>query len=325
MKAAFYTRNGPAHEVLTLGDRPRRAPSEGEVLVELRCSGVNPSDVKSRAARPLAGAYVIPHSDGAGVIAEVGPGVEASRIGERVWLWNAQWQRADGTAAQTVTLPAAQAVPLPEAAAFEVGACAGIPLLTAIQAVAFATEQGAASILVTGAGNAVGHYVCQLAQQRGMHVIGTASDQRAELVTETGATRVNYQTGDLADAVREANDGQPVDAIVDMDFSSTAGLLQEAVLKPHGSVICYGSNDMTQVPVPFRDLLFNSYALRFFLVYTLTEAQRAAALQVAQEALQSGRLITRIDGRFALDQIAEAHQRVETGAALGNVVIDLGA
>ena len=105
MKAAWYSRNGPAREVLEVGDLPRPAPQAGEVLVELHASGVNPSDVKSRVGRPIEGGVIVPHSDGAGVIAEVGPGVPPDRIGERVWIWNGQWLRPFGTAAQFIALP----------------------------------------------------------------------------------------------------------------------------------------------------------------------------------------------------------------------------
>ncbi len=324
MKAAFYENNGPARDVLVIGEKAVRQPAGGEVLVRVCASGVNPSDVKSRAARPLTGDYVIPHSDGAGVIEAVGDGVTPSRVGERVWLWNGQWKRVDGTAAEYITLPSDQAVPLPDGVAFDVGACAGIPLLTAIQAVEFAKHCNAQTILVTGAGSSVGHYATQLASRSGMKVIGSASQRRAAMVTDAGAEAVvDYRAENFPRAILDANDGKAVDAIIDMDFSTSINLLRQAVLSPHGTLICYGSNDMNEIPVPFRDLLFNSLKMNFFLVYELTAEQRAAALNLTNDGLSSGKLETLIDATFTLDETAAAHERVESGAALGNVVLEI--
>src|SRR5476651_2222629 len=140
MRAAYYERNGTAREVLHLGEIETPQPGPGEVRVKLKTSGVNPSAVKSRAGRTRKIAFprVIPHSDGAGVIDQVGSGVPASRVGERVWVWNAQWKRAFGTAAEYVVLPAALAVRLPDHVGFAEGACLGIPAMTAWHAVASA-------------------------------------------------------------------------------------------------------------------------------------------------------------------------------------------
>ncbi|NDD01598.1 MAG: NADPH:quinone reductase, partial [Betaproteobacteria bacterium] len=112
-RAAWYEKNGEAQEVMVLGSLPLNAPGRGEVRVRLATSGVNPSDVKSRRARPLTGPWVVPHSDGAGVIEAVGEGVSQQRVGERVWVWNAQWQRPHGTASEAIVLPETQAVKLP--------------------------------------------------------------------------------------------------------------------------------------------------------------------------------------------------------------------
>jgi NADPH:quinone reductase len=324
MKSAYYEKNGPASDVLIVEDRARPEPAAGEVLVQIHRSGVNPSDVKTRAARPLAGDYVIPQSDGAGVITAVGDGVSEQRIGQRVWIWNGQWQRADGTAAEYIALPSDQAVQLPDNASFDEGACAGIPLLTAIQAVEFAKACDAKTILVTGAGNAVGHYATQVAVRNGMTVIGTASPRRADLVHEAGAaTVVDYRADGLTDIILAANDGKGVDAIIDMDFSSSVSLLRAGVLAPHGTLICYGSNDMNDIASPFRELLYMSLKMNFFLVYELTPSQRETALAIATEVLASGTLQTKIDSHYSLDQIATAHEKVETGTAIGNVLLDI--
>src|SRR5262245_22875472 len=169
MKAIAYTHTGAAAEVLKLVDLPTPEPGPGEVRVRVRWSGVNPSDVKSRAglrSKTLAFAQIVPHSDGAGEIDAVGSGVGAARVGQSVWLWNGAWQRAHGTAAQSIVLPAAQAVPLPAGVAGEAAACLGIPALTALHAVLTGDGVAGKRVLVAGGAGAVGHYAVQFAQAR---------------------------------------------------------------------------------------------------------------------------------------------------------------
>jgi NADPH2:quinone reductase len=324
MKAAWYTKNGDAKDVLNVGEQPTPQPKAGEVLVRLHTSGVNPSDVKSRRGRPLAGPLVIPHSDGAGVIEAVGEGVPAARIGQRVWIWNGQWQRPGGTAADYIAVPTAQAVQLPEAVDFVTAACFGIPALTAIHAVRLAEAAGAKTVLVTGAASAVGHYAAQIAARKGMTVIGTASKARADIARAAGAAHViDYKNEDVAARVVELTEGKGVEAIIDMDLSSTAPLLAKGVLAPHGTLVCYGSNAMGDVPLPFRDLLFRGLNLRFFVVYELQPADRYAAIAELGVLLQQAALKTKIAARYPLDQIVAAHEAVEQGA-VGNVVLEIG-
>jgi NADPH2:quinone reductase len=324
MKAAWYTKNGEAKDVLSVGEQPTPKPAPGEVLVRLQTSGVNPSDVKSRRGRPLAGPLVIPHSDGAGVIEAVGEGVPQARTGQRVWIWNGQWQRPCGTAAEYIALPTAQAVQLPDAVDFVTAACFGIPALTAIHAVRLAEAAGARTVLVTGAASAVGHYATQIAARKGMQVIGTASKARSDAARAAGAAHViDYKSEDVAARVLELTGGKGVEAIVDMDLSSTAPLLAKGVLAPHGTLVCYGSNAMGDVPLPFRDLLFRGLTLRFFVVYELQPADRYAAIAELGVLLQQSALTTKIAARYPLDGIVAAHEAVEKGA-FGNVVLEIG-
>lgn len=323
MQAAWYERNGPADEVLIVGEMPLPEPGPGEVRVRLAWSGVNPSDVKSRARRPLIAPRIVPHSDGSGVIDAVGSGVPASRVGERVWTWNAQWQRPMGTAAQAITLPAAQAVPLPDGVSLETGACLGIPGLTAVQAVRLAGPLDGQTVLVTGAGNAVGHLVVQLAVRQGARVIGTAgSAARRELALRCGAEAVlDYRDPDALRGLPGLNDGRGVDLIIDMDFASTAALLPQGILRPHGRVVCYGSNVAGEVAVDFRTLLFQSIALQFFVVYELTPADRTACIAELQALLGAGALQFQAGRQFPLAAVAQAHRCVEQGQSVGTVLV----
>jgi len=280
--------------------------------------------VKSRMRRPLAGPRIIPHSDGAGVIDAVGEGVQQSRIGERVWVWNGQWKRAFGTAAEYIALPAEQAVPLDDKTDFAAGACMGIPGLTAMKAVRLAEPCEGKTILITGAAAAVGHYVTQIATMRGARVIGTASATRAAHARDAGAEVIDYRTEDVAARVKELTGGRGVDAIIDMDFSSTAKLLSQGVLASHGRYICYGSNIADDVPLNFPAMLWGNLTLQMFVVYELMAEDRQEAIAELQGLLREGRLKHTIGARFSLDAIADAHEAVEAGKIIGNVVIDVG-
>ncbi len=325
MKAAWYEKNGEARDTLIVGEIETPAPAAGEVRVKVHVSGVNPSDVKSRRGRPTNGARIIPHSDGGGVIEAVGPGVSQSRIGERVWIWNGQWQRPMGTAAEYIALPEAQAVRLPAQCDFAAGACLGIPALTAFEAVRLLGDVQGKVILLIGAASSVAHYAAQFAVIKGARVIGTVgSDQKARHAREAGVSEtINYKTEPVAQRVKELTDQKGVDAIIDMDFSTTVNLVRDGALAPHGKLVCYGSNLMDDTPIPFRTMLMNSMQALFFLVYDLTAEQRKQGLDEIGALLESGRLIHTIGARFPLDQIAAAHEAVEGGQVMGNIVVDI--
>ncbi len=328
MKAAWYSRNGEAQDVMQVGALPTPSPRAGEVLVRLATSGVNPSDVKSRRARPLSDPLIVPHSDGAGVIEAVGEGVPASRLGERVWVWNGQWQRPWGTCAHYIALPAAQAVALPEGVDFAAGACMGIPGLTAVQAVILAERLAGdlrgRNVLVTGASSAVGHYITQMVNQAGGRVLGTVgSEAKAAHARNAGMQEaIFYKTESVPERVKALTQGRGADVVLDMDFSTTAAWAAEGALAPHGQVVCYGSNAL-EVPLPFRPWLFQSMGVKFFLVYDLTAADRQVAVARLSQLLAAGRLQHSIGASYALDQVAQAHRTVEAGQTVGNVVIEL--
>src|ERR687885_1560490 len=158
MRAAWYERQGPADEVLQVGERERPEPGPGEVRVRIHASGVNPSDTYARSGRqgPMAFPWVIPHQDGAGTIDAVAEDVPNSRVGERVWVFEATWNRPGGTAAEYTVVPATRAVKLPDSMSFKEGACVGVPVLTAHRAVFAAGPVNGKTVLVTGGAGSVG-------------------------------------------------------------------------------------------------------------------------------------------------------------------------
>ncbi len=324
MLAAWYERNGAARDVLNVSEMATTEPGPGEVRVQIHASGVNPSDVKSRRVRPLTGPRIIPHSDGAGIIDAVGKGVEHGRIGERVWLWNAQWKRPFGTAAQFCNLPAQQAVRLPENVNFASGACLGIPALTALHAVRLLGPVAGKTLLITGGGSSVGHYATQIAKLRGARVIATASAAKADHARQAGADFViDYQNKDVTKVSKDLTRGAGVDGIVDMDLSSTVRLINEAVMAPHSTAVFYGSNVAADIGLNFPAMLWNSYCLKSFVVYELKPDDRKSAVAELGRLIADNALRHAVGARFSLREIAQAHEAVEDGKGIGNVVIDV--
>jgi NADPH2:quinone reductase len=325
MRAAYYEQNGPARDVLKLGDIDTPRPGRGEVRVKLATSGVNPSDVKARtgSTRKIAYPRVIPHSDGAGEIDMVGDGVASGRVGERVWVWNAQWARAFGTCAEYVTLKSEQAVRLPANTSFDVGACLGIPAMTAYHAVAVSGAAAGKTILVAGGAGAVGHHAVQFAKAAGATVIATVSSAtKAEMARAAGADHtIDYKRENVGERVMAVTGKQGVDAVIELDIAANAKLLPN-LLRPRGKVVVYGTGAM-EAALPLFFFLRNAITLQFIYVYELDAAERAAALGAITRALEAGTLATNIGATFPLADIVAAHEAVEQGNVLGNVVVRL--
>ena len=327
MHAIFYDRFGPARDVLHLTDMPTPPPAAGEVRVELAFSGVNPSDVKARAGtRPgvtkPAFPQIVPHSDGSGTIVAVGDGVDKRRIGQNVWIWNAQWQRAFGTAAAEITLPADQAVPLPQTASLETGATLGIPGLTASHAVFGGGPVEGQTLLIQGAGGSVGYLALQLARWAGANVIATCSTRDRDRVAAAGAkTVLDYKDPDLAQQVLAANEGTPVSQVIEVEFGRNIAMDAE-VIAPNGRLAVYGSAADMAPTVPFGPLLFKAATIDILLIYILPKPQRDAAIAQLHAALADKALHSPVDGIFSLGDTAAAHEAVEAGGRCGATLID---
>jgi NADPH:quinone reductase len=328
MKAAYYEQTGLAEQVLVVDDLSDPQPAAGEVRVRLQWSGINPSDVKARSgARGPAMPFprVIPHSDGMGVIDGVGVGVDPARSGERVWLWNAAWGRPFGTAAEFICLPEQQAVPLPANVPGEVGACLGIPALTALHAVLTDGGVEGQRVLVAGGAGAVGHYAVQFARLLGARQVITtvSSPAKAALARVAGADVViDYRTESVVDRVREATQGDGVDRVIEVDVAANAAIDME-VVRPDGQWVVYGSG-ARQFTLPFFPMISRNFGVRFFIVYHLSESDRHRAVGILTDFLRRDTLQHNIAVTLPLDSIAQAHRAVESGAVTGNVILSIG-
>jgi NADPH:quinone reductase len=340
MKAIVYRQHG-GPEVLTLEDRPVPQPGPGEVRVQVHFSGVNPADWKSRAAprRPLPSDQrgQVPNHDGSGVIDAVGQGVPSRRIGERVWIWEAAWQRADGTAQEYLVLPQQQAVALPDHASYELGASLGIPALTAHRCLTVADggpdrlTPGALAdrtVLVAGGAGAVGNAAIQLARWAGATVVTTVSGPRkATLARAAGAHHVvNYRDTDPASAIREAApDG--VDVIVEVAPANAA--LNHAVAAPNAVVALYSATDGETLSLSVRELMYANLRWQGVIVYTVPARAKAYAVADVAAAVADGAVRVGEEAglplhRFPLERTPDAHAAVEN-SAVGKVLVEVTA
>jgi len=319
MIAAWYEGKGAAREVLRYGDLPDPEPGPGEVRVHVRASAVNPTDTKSRKnPAPMQFVRVVPHQDGAGVIDAVGSGVPRDRVGQRVWIYEAQWQRPSGTAAQYSVVPEGNAVALPDDVSFEQGACLGIPAMTAHACLFSDGPIAGKTVLVTGGAGAVGFYAAQLSRLAGATTIATVSTAEQErLVRSAGIDRiVNRKEPDLAKRI-----GQ-VDHIVEVAFGANLSVSAE-IIKANGVIATYASDGVSEPPTPFRPFLLKNVTVRFLLVYLVSAEAHARAAREITEHLKAGRLKHSIARRFPLSEIAAAHEAMEAGHLNGKAVIEI--
>lgn len=325
MKAAWFEKFGSAEQVIQVGEQPKPVVALGQVLVKLATSGVNPSDVKKRAgASPslLDDGLVIPHSDGAGVIESVGPGVPEDRVGQRVWVYQAQYGRRLGTAAEYVVLDSNRAIHLPDNTEFSVGACLGIPVMTAHRCVYSDGDISGQVVLVTGGAGRVGYYAIQWALIAGAEVIATASnDADRDTCLALGASAVvNHREPDWGKQVLIASQGKKVDRVIDVEFGANLPQILNCIATS-GVVATYSSTQVKQPSLPFIDMMFMDLTLRMILVYAMPESAKVHAIEAITEALQTGKLQHRIAHKVTLDQITEGHKLVEQGGFGGCVIV----
>jgi NADPH2:quinone reductase len=337
MKAIIYRTNG-GPEVLELVERDLPAPGPGEVRVRVAVSGVNPTDWKTRdgANGPKAFPEVTPNLDGGGTIDAVGEGVDAGRVGERVWLYLSAAGRPTGTAAEYTVVPADRAVPLPDGVGFDVAASLGVPALTAHRALTVSEDApnrlapGALAgrvVLAAGGAGAVGHAVIQLARWAGATVISTVSGpEKARLATAAGAHHVvNYREGDPAAEIRAlAPDG--VDIVAEVALGANLGL-DLAVLANRGTIATYANDGGKPVALDVRQNMLLNTRFQFLILYTVGREAITAGTEDVVAALRDGALPVGEDHglplhRFPLDRTADAHRAVADGT-VGKVLIDV--
>ena len=324
MKAAWYEKQGPARDVLKVGEMADPTAGSGEVRIRISASGINPGDTKKRGdAFGVGMPYprVIPHSDGAGRIDQIGPGVSAEWIGRNVWCYGAQSYRAFGTAAEFTVVPVDQVAPLPANVSMEQGACLGIPGITGHRAVHVGGDIRGRTVLVQGAAGSVGLCAVALARHAGARVIGTVRSGSDEpTARNAGAQEVIVSSSDLVSRVKAlAPDG--VDHIVEVAFGANIDADVE-LLKNDGSVASYAT-DKASPTIPFWQMVFKNIRMYFL---GSDDFPREAKMQAARDinsALEAGWTGFEIGERIPLAEIARAHELVDHPLRRGRVVVIL--
>ncbi len=327
MKVIGYEEFGPATEVLQVRDIELQKPKSREARVKLRYSGVNPSDAKARAGnRP--GVFrpeyslVIPHSDGSGVIEDVGSKLDKSLIGKRVWVRNGQWKRPFGTAAEYITIALENLIEMPSEMSFKDGATMGIPGLTAAYGIFGSGEVLGKTLLISGGMGAVGHLAVQLAKWGGAKVIATGSKSSCETILDLGADYFfEYSSDKLVSQIKEvAPEG--IDRVVEVEFGINLTWLHE-VLKPSGTLAVYGSAKEMNPIIPFGLYLFKAIKIDIFLIYILPPKEREIAINYLHLAYRQKALVPRIDSIYRLEDCDQAQERTLTKGRKGAVLLKI--
>jgi NADPH2:quinone reductase len=329
MKAAWFEQFGSAADTLVLGEQLTPVAGRGEVLIKMKTTGVNPSDVKKRAgAFPnlLDGGLVIPHSDGAGVIEAVGEGVDINRIGERVFVYQAQFGRRFGTAAEYVAVDSLRAPTLPDAASYEVGACIGIPIMTAHRCVFADGSVADQTVVVTGGAGRVGYYAIQWAKWGGAMVIATASNP-ADVATCKAAGAdfvVNHRQQDWSDQVLACTNGDKVNRVVDVEFGANLSQVLKFI-GINGVIATYSSTQVKEPQLPFIQMMFLDLTLRMVIVYAMPESAKEHAVRDTCAMLTEGKLQHRIAHSLPFADMVRSHELIEEGGFGGCVVLNVQA
>jgi NADPH2:quinone reductase len=325
VKAAWYTRNGRADDVLEVGDMADPLPGPNAVRVRIQRAGINPHDVKRRSGtggRSMGAPVIVPGDDGAGVIDMVGAGVD-DRVGQRVWVHSACHSSPFGTSAELTVVPSTNAIELPLATSFDTGACIGVPALTAHRCLFADGPVRGSTVLVTGGAGAVGHHAIEMAVHGGATVIATASTpekQRAAL--DAGAHHVvDYRRDDAATHILELTEGRGVDRIVEVALGANMALTT-AVIALDGVISTYASEAVPEPLIPVYALMRRGVTIRIILVFVMPLAALASAITDVTTLLESRALSHQIAAIYPLESIAAAHIEVEQRERIGKVLLD---
>ena len=326
MKAVWYEKLGDAKDVLQIGQIDDPSPDSNEVLISVKTSGVNPSDVKTRAGArgELQFSRVIPHSDGAGIIIDVGKNVNPNRVGEKVWIWNAAFGRPNGTCAELIALPEDQAVAMNDNVSFEAGACLGIPASTAYYGIFANGSIENKTLMITGGAGAVGFYGIQLAKWAGANVISTvSSEKKAKIAKDAGADLIlNYKEDDIVNSVLDYTKGDGVDRVLEVEFGGNI-LINQNIVKPNGTIAAYASATVMEPTLPFYNLMFKGIKINTFLIYSISKEERKTVTGGISKALNENAIKHITASTHSIDSVVDAHYAVESNKNIGNVIINI--
>ena len=325
MLAAWYKKFGSARDVLEVGELTEPAPAKGEVKIRVHSSAVNPSDVKKRLGSSpnlLDNGLVIPHSDGAGEIVEVGDDTLKHRIGERVWVFEAQHNRYHGTSAQFVCIPSNNAISLPKNIGYDIGAMMGIPAMTAHRCVFNSRIAEGCYVLITGGAGRVGHYAIQWAKKSGAFVIATASNSKSfKQCKKAGADVVfSHPSENFVEEILDYTKGKLIDKVIDGDFGVNFNHILN-IIKPNGKISTYASMTDMKPTIPFYQMMNLNIELKMVFVYDMPQKSKDSAIEDITIALDDDNLVHRLHKQYELSEISQAHLKIEDKQATYGAVI----
>ncbi len=324
MKAAWYERQGKPADVLVVGEVDDPIPAAGEVRIRVAASGINPGDVKKREdafGYGMSFPRIIPHSDGAGVVDQLGDGVSSEWLGQRVWCYGAQTYRPFGTAGEYTVVPVEQVSILPDPVSFEQGACLRIPIITAHRAVHVAGPLRDKTVLIQGGAGTVGMTAIQFARRAGARVIATVrTDLDLGTPANHGADHVLLLDDSFTERIKElAPEG--IDHIVEVALG--ANITKDIqVLAPGGSISTYAT-DVPMPVIPAWELVFINARIFFVGSDDIPKSAKAEAVEATNQLLKNGWKDFQIASSLSLDEIAKAHGLVEHPPRPGRVILSI--
>ena len=322
LTAIIEAHGGP--EQFKLVDLDVGQPGHGEVRILQKAVGLNFIDVYQRT-----GLYPmqLPHAMGmeaAGIVDAIGEGVTHLKIGDRV----AYASQPPGSYAEARVMPAAQVCQLPDGISFEEGAAMMLKGMTVEYLFHRTTRlKSGDTVLFHAAAGGVGLLACQWARSEGITLIGTAgSEQKCQLAVMHGATHcINYRNADWVDQVRSLTGGKGVDVVMDAVGKDTfEGSLNS--LKPLGMMISFGN---ASGPVPPLDIgiLGKKGSLKITRPTVFTHIGDHATCQAMAkrlgEKVLSGDVKIIIGQRFALKDVAKAHEALEARTTTGSTILEI--
>ncbi len=343
MKAVVFSEHG-GPEVLRWEEVPRPEPGPGEVLVEIKAAGINHLDLWTRMGVP--GVEPMPHipgNDGAGLVAEVGPGVSQVEVGMECVVapaipgpWTLERLRGDenlgkgyqilgystqGTHAEFVLVPEVCIIPKPDNLSWEEAGSYALTFLTAWHMLGpkRADLRPGEGVLIIGAGSGVGSAAIQIARLLGADPIITTAgkefEKKKKLALELGATHViNHLEEEISQRVKEITGGRGVEVVFE---HVGPAVFEECILalRRGGRLVTCGATTGPTVELDLRHVFF-----RHLTIYGSMMGSQAELLE-ATRFIAEGRLRPVVDRTFPMSQAAEAHRYIEERRQFGKVVL----
>jgi NADPH:quinone reductase-like Zn-dependent oxidoreductase len=315
-------------EVLRYEDVADPGPAPGEVLVSLRAASLNHLDIWVRKGLPSVPKPRILGADGAGFVAGLGEGVDTFAVGDRVVInpgiphggrITVIGEHTDGTCCELKAVPASQLYPLDDTLSFVEGAAFPLTFETAYRMlVTKASVQGGEWVLLWGIGGGVALAAFEICRALGAHAIVTSSsEEKLERARALGAdVAVNHADGDVVQAVKDATGGRGADVVVETVGEATWER-SLAAAAAEGRVLVCGATTGHSPPARLYRLWWKQ-----LVVYGSTMGM-PSDFEGAYELIRTGRAQVHIDSTFPLAETARAHERLESGAHFGKVVLSI--